>query len=244
MASTGGRGRYLRTSISLDTRVNQLARTAGDFPVLLFTWMIPHANDDATISGDPEVVKMLVLPGLEKSVEDVAAALDAIDAAGLLEKWDRENNVIYFKPHSFYRCQTYINAANRRRAPGSAVTPTPTSSSTTTTTVAGPSRGEGANASDAAAAERAFEQEFGRPPLDSERVLLQSWADEWPLDVLLEAMLVAKKRGNPKAVYVAGILNNWRRDGITTLDDVARHEGSLARTDAGRGDGDEFVADR
>jgi hypothetical protein len=45
------RRRYLSTAISLDPTVNKLARTAGDFAALLFTWMIPHADDDGAITA-------------------------------------------------------------------------------------------------------------------------------------------------------------------------------------------------
>ena len=46
------RRRYLSTEVSLDTRINRLALEAGDFAALLYTWMIPHAEDDASITAD------------------------------------------------------------------------------------------------------------------------------------------------------------------------------------------------
>lgn len=106
------RRRYISTDISLDPLVNKLARVGGDFAVLLYTWMIPHAEDDATLEGDPEKVLLEVCPGRrDKESEDVAAALAAMDELGLVE-WDGER--VTFPIDSFYKYQTYI-ASDRRR---------------------------------------------------------------------------------------------------------------------------------
>ena len=45
-------------SISVSKQVNGLSMGAK----LLFTWMIPHCDDWGRMSGDPEVVKAIVLP--------------------------------------------------------------------------------------------------------------------------------------------------------------------------------------
>ena len=79
--------------------------------------MIPHAKDDATITGDPEQLLFEAMPGRrDKESSDIFDALEFIEVAGLFEWWDREGNVIYFPPDSFYRYQTYIKA-DKRRAP-------------------------------------------------------------------------------------------------------------------------------
>jgi hypothetical protein len=89
------RRRYVSTTISQDTRVNKLAVKYGDFAALLYTWMIPHAADDATLPGDPEELLYQVLPGRrDKTEADVQQALDGMAALGLIE-WDRINNVIH-----------------------------------------------------------------------------------------------------------------------------------------------------
>lgn len=113
------RRRYLTSDISTDKRVNDLARTAGDFAALLYTWMIPHAADDATLPGDPEELLMRVCPGRrDKEPDDVAAALAAMDALGLIA-WDRAASIVRF-PDSFYRHQTYITEKRRGSAQPSA----------------------------------------------------------------------------------------------------------------------------
>ena len=107
------RRRYLSTDISLDPRVNQLATKAGDFAALFYTWLIPHADDDCSLSGDPETLLYTVLPGRrDKTVGDIAKTLDAICQAGLLI---REDHHLIFPPDTFYRYQSYIPAEKRRK---------------------------------------------------------------------------------------------------------------------------------
>jgi hypothetical protein len=108
------RRRYLSTEISTDTRVNRLVLKAGDFAGLLYSWAIPHADDDGSLTADPEELLYSVLPGRrDKTPEDVARAVDEICGLGLMY---RENGRLYFPPESFYRFQTYIPVEKRRSA--------------------------------------------------------------------------------------------------------------------------------
>lgn len=104
------RRRYISTDISTDKRLNKLA----DFPALLYTWMVPHAADDATLNGDVEEFMAIVLPmRRDKTIGDVESALAALCCAGLIQ-WD--GKTIYFPVEAFYRYQTYIKVENRRTA--------------------------------------------------------------------------------------------------------------------------------
>lgn len=143
------RRRYISTSISLDKAVNRLAREAGDFAVLLYTWMIPHSEDSAYITGDVEELMLTVCPGFRhKTEDDIADALVAMDRIGLIA-WDRSGAIVYFDTESYYRHQSYIpeakradnsdyftptpqNAAERRETPQNAasLSPSPSPSST------------------------------------------------------------------------------------------------------------------
>lgn len=107
------RRRELSTDISTDGKVNDL----GDLAAILYTWSIPHANEDASLTPKTaKEMKMLVIPGRDCSVDQVCAAMDEIFAQGL---WLRdESGVIHFPPESFYRYQNKI-AADRRRSPTS-----------------------------------------------------------------------------------------------------------------------------
>lgn len=107
------RRRYLSTAISLDPTVNRLAVTVGDFAALLFTWMIPHADDDGSISADAEELLFTVFPGRrDQSAEDVERVLNAICDAGLMS---RDGDRLRFK-ESFFKYQSYITAKRRRTA--------------------------------------------------------------------------------------------------------------------------------
>ena len=111
------RRRYLSTDVSIDPRVNRLAAEYGDFAALLYTWMIPHAADDATITGDPEQLLLMVIPGRrDKSPDDIAAATAGMVVIGLLEL--TEDGRLRFPPKSFYRYQTYIQSAKRADTSG------------------------------------------------------------------------------------------------------------------------------
>lgn len=107
------RRRKLSTTISLDKDVNRLARDAGDFAALLYTWMIPHAEDSASITGNVEELMLTVVPGFRHHTEaDIEAAVEAMDRIGLVA-WDHDDALIYFDSESFYRHQSYIPEAKR-----------------------------------------------------------------------------------------------------------------------------------
>lgn len=118
------RRRYVSTTISRDKQVNRLAMEHGDFAALLYTWMIPHADDDGCVNGDAEELLMEVVPGRrDKSAADITTALEAMESLRLIE-WDRVGTRVVFPYESFYRHQSYIRE-DRRRTPPSSAAPEP-----------------------------------------------------------------------------------------------------------------------
>lgn len=108
------RRRYISTDVSLDKRLNRLAEQQGDFAALLYTWMVPHAADDATMNGDLDEFMAAVLPmRRDKTEADVRRALSAMDEVGLIEWYE---DLITFPLEAFYRYQSYIKVENRRTA--------------------------------------------------------------------------------------------------------------------------------
>ena len=108
------RRRYISTDMSIDKRLNRLAVEHSDFAALLYTWMVPHAADDATLNGDVDELIVTVIPHRrDKSAADVQSALVAMCSMGLIQ-WDGET--IFFPVEAFYRYQTYISAEKRRIA--------------------------------------------------------------------------------------------------------------------------------
>jgi hypothetical protein len=108
------RRRYLSTEIGHDSRVNRVA-TEDDFAALLYTWMIPHCEDDAILHcGDPEEILYMVMPARrDKTPKDIALALALIHNQGLV-CWDMANNAVLYPPEAFYKYQTQVPLHKRR----------------------------------------------------------------------------------------------------------------------------------
>ena len=68
------RHRSLRTDISTDTQVAELAER-GPLALLLYTWAIPHADDWRRMTGDARQFKLLVRTGPDITAPDVDDAL-------------------------------------------------------------------------------------------------------------------------------------------------------------------------
>lgn len=106
------RRRYISTEISIDKAVNKLAVEYGDFAALLYTWMIPHAEDTCLITADPFEIKNKVMPArTDKTEEDVKRAVDGMIKLGLVMS---DGKLLSFPPNSFYKYQTYIPEKKRR----------------------------------------------------------------------------------------------------------------------------------
>jgi hypothetical protein len=104
------RRRYISTTISIDKRVALLSDSAA----LLWTWMIPHAEDDATLPSDPDEVRWIVIPS--RPDMDVAACLNEIAGQRLIV---RKDGTLYFDTEAFYRYQS--NVPLDKRADHSAI---------------------------------------------------------------------------------------------------------------------------
>lgn len=119
------RRRYVSTDISVDPRVSDLALEAGPYAALLYTWLIPHADDTRAIPSDPRTIKLQVVPGLDHcDVQTIAEAVDAMLRLGLLVD---DCGVLRF-PESFYKHQSYIKDDRRKSAQNAAIprnAPTP-----------------------------------------------------------------------------------------------------------------------
>jgi hypothetical protein len=63
--------RMLSKSISISEQANELS----DFAALLFTWMIPHADDWGILPGSPKKVKALVIPMRKQTPKEVEKAI-------------------------------------------------------------------------------------------------------------------------------------------------------------------------
>lgn len=105
--------RMINKSISISLQVNRLS----DFAKLLFTWMIPHADDFGRLSGEPEVVKALVVPMMKQTSKDVAKALQEMVDVGLIY-WYKVDNEQVVQLIKFEEHQTGLNKRTRSKFPG------------------------------------------------------------------------------------------------------------------------------
>lgn len=113
------RRRYVSTEISTDPRVCALAEEHGMFAALLYTWMIPHADDAGALSDDPVKLRLLVVPGLPITAADVRCAIAAMVNNGLIEH-DEDAHQLRFPSAAFNRYQSYINKDRRTSAQNTA----------------------------------------------------------------------------------------------------------------------------
>jgi uncharacterized phage protein (TIGR02220 family) len=85
--------------ISVSERVNDLSL----FGRLLYTWMIPHADDWGRLPGSPAKVKVLVMPFADESREQFAEALADMSRKGLIiwyeSSGDKFIQILKFEEH-------------------------------------------------------------------------------------------------------------------------------------------------
>ena len=126
------RRRYISTEMGRDKRLCSLS----DFAALLYTWMLPHAEDCGSLKyDDPEELGWTVIPGRKWTPQKIQNAIN--------EMVDRELVILaegrlFYPYESFYKHQTYIqaakrrvsdpNAAKRRKTPQNAASPSPSPS--------------------------------------------------------------------------------------------------------------------
>jgi len=86
--------RAIHADISTSGQVNNLT----EFEKLLFTWMIPHADDWGILTGDPVELKLKVMPGTDRQSQEIADALRHIQEVGLIWQYqpDGEGPLVQF----------------------------------------------------------------------------------------------------------------------------------------------------
>lgn len=111
------RKRYISTEISISGKIEELARRAGEYAVVLFTWMIPHVDDWGRMEGEADKVFFTVTPRfalLGRTPEDAEKALRAMADLGLIERYEVAGKFyIQVNLNTFYELQTYIPKEKR-----------------------------------------------------------------------------------------------------------------------------------
>lgn len=99
------RGRMLQNRIS---KSQKLASLSSDTVRLLYTWLLAHLDVNGSFYADPVMVNNLVFTRLGHSVDKVAAALDELESAGLIIRY-QVNKEVYLNYPDFKEKQPKIN---------------------------------------------------------------------------------------------------------------------------------------
>jgi hypothetical protein len=115
--------RMISKSISISERVNDMSI----FARLLFTWMIPHADDFGRLPGSPMKLRALVVPMGDETKQEVEDALHEMDQHHLIQ-WYTIAGTRYIQINGFEKHQSGIHKRTQSRYPGPEEADAPTSS--------------------------------------------------------------------------------------------------------------------
>ncbi|MCK9394195.1 MAG: hypothetical protein M0Q44_01220 [Methylobacter sp.] len=114
-------GRILKTQISLSEQVNDLSLHAA----LLFTWMIPHADDFGRMVGNARKVKALVVPMRDDFTSvKVDECLNEIADMHLIERYD-VNGEFFLKFPEWESHQSGLHKRTKSKLPAPTETEIP-----------------------------------------------------------------------------------------------------------------------
>lgn len=107
-------GRMLKNSISLNERVNDLSIPA----MLIYTWMISHADDFGRMRGGAKWVRGAVVPMRDDiTVPIVEACLQEMQAKKLIQRYEVEGE-LYIQFPSWEEHQTGLHKRTKSKLPG------------------------------------------------------------------------------------------------------------------------------
>lgn len=86
------KARMLHKQISTSEDVSNLPLQAQ----LLFSWLIPHADDDGRLKGTPKYIKATIVPYFDWSFEEIKTYLEQMHKLGLIYYW-QDNNEFYIE---------------------------------------------------------------------------------------------------------------------------------------------------
>jgi len=103
----------LSKSISYSTKVNELS---SDFARLLYTWIIPHLDDWGRTDGNSQGIKLQVMPGSDKTVEEFEKALQEMNDVGLIDRYEVEGKM-YIQYTNFDEYQWGLKKSGKSKIP-------------------------------------------------------------------------------------------------------------------------------
>ncbi|MGK5512267.1 DnaD domain-containing protein [Brevibacillus formosus] len=239
--------RMISKSISVSERVNGLSDT---FHMLLFTWMVPHADDFGRLFGSPMKIKALVVPMLDKTIKDVEEALSSLHREGLIQ-WYEIGGDQFIQIDKFDRHQTGLHKRTKSKFPeppgnsGNFPEIPFEEKRTEENRTEGKGREveeKGSEKSPAATDEKIvlhdndpfsfYEQNIGRlsPTI---RQAIDGWHEDFPPDVIIAAMNEAVINNKGNWGYANSCLQSWFNKGAKTIDDVKAIQAEFERSKGG-----------
>ena len=237
--------RMISKVISISEKVNSLSL----FGRLLYTWMIPHADDFGRLPGSPAKVRALVVPMADETVKDVEEALADMHKKGLII-WYEVNGEKFIQITNFEKHQQGLHKRTKskfpeppeefREIPGKSEdfplevevegkkNRNGTEKSTTTTRA----REEILDDDYPRSVDEAFRRVFNLnviPPIFT-RFLAQvipEYGEQYAIELILEAG--ESSRGQPNLRYIEQIHDGWVRRGIRSRAEAKRERDEQKR---------------
>lgn len=221
--------RMISKVISISEKVNSLSL----FGRLLYTWMIPHADDFGRLPGSPAKVRALVVPMADETVKDVEEALADMHRKGLII-WYEVNGEKFIQITNFEKHQQGLHKRTKskfpeppdefREIPGNSEefplevegnrNWNGTEDTTTTTT---PAREDFAELDEPHSIDEAFRRVYGTniiPPIFTKFLakIVPRFGERYAIELILEAGESAQ--GKLSLRYLESIHDGWVKRGI------------------------------
>jgi len=113
--------RMLSKSISSSKKVTELYNLSvkdedRSFPILLFTWLIPHADDFGKMDGTSFWIKYNVVPTLNITEKEIEMALKKLESSKLIKRYfNKTQQCLYI--NNFSEHQTGLNKRTKSKYP-------------------------------------------------------------------------------------------------------------------------------
>lgn len=114
------RARMISRSLGTSRRFNALyteAQDIAEFAQLIFTLLIPHVDDYGRMAGDPQTVKLAVLPGSARTLDDFTRALEALARVHLVQVYRCKTDDIWLEVNKFEEHQRGLSKRTDSRIP-------------------------------------------------------------------------------------------------------------------------------
>jgi DnaD/phage-associated family protein len=210
--------RMVSKCISVSEKVNSLPST---FDMLLYTWIIPHADDFGRMPGSPLKVKALVVPMLDKSIKDVEESLSNLDHSGLII-WYEVNGDKFIQVENFDDHQSGLHKRTKSKFPPPPVVSEKFPEIPGNSLLIELNRTE-LNRTEENGIEKnlliAIRERFGELTIPDEYAIKAFMNDGMTPELILLAFdRTLKYATNPSIKYAKSILNRWFHMRITTVE--------------------------